>query len=112
MENQDKEREYHLLYKFTQCVAVKRGYKLRSFLGSTHCSIVGSTNSHHVKSCLIQTQKPRLSSSPIQNSSKGHSCHRMRKTNNENTEITKINFVVVKKVSLYFNSCAFYLRPL
>lgn len=112
MENQDKEREYHLLYKLTQYVAVKRGYKLKSFLGSTHCSIVGSTDSHHVKNCLIQTQNPRLSASPIQNSSKEHSRHRVRVTNNENTEITKKDFVVVKKVNLYFKSCAFYSRLL
>ena len=42
MENQDEEREYYLLYKVTQCVTDKLGYKLGSFLGITHYSIVGS----------------------------------------------------------------------
>lgn len=55
MENQDKEREYHLLYKVTPCVTGKLGYKLRSFLASTHYSIVGSADSDHMKNSLSQT---------------------------------------------------------
>lgn len=51
MENQDEEREYHLLYKVTQCVTGKLGTKLRSFLDSTHYS-VGSTDSDDVKNSL------------------------------------------------------------
>lgn len=75
----------------------------QEFLSSTHYSIVGRTDCDHLKNSPNQTH---------QNQDSVLFQHRIRiiVTNNENTEMTKIDFVVVKKVNLYFNIYAFYLR--